>query len=288
MFGYQGAGGEIIIESGVTFGSSRFDTDEIFGIQGSQGSQGCQGPYMYGDNGSADCPCWACKCCPPPCCDSVTVNYWCGVQGCQGGIQGCQGSQGSQGCQGVQGSQGSQGVQGSGGGWCEAYCALLQEDNASWFILEDNSGYITIQTCELPCPTLVSITISPDNPGGICCIEFIGGGATFRAVGNGKVKGIASPSSAPYPCGAFVVTLNGMPSPITVSDGDLITVGLSSEDNYCCWCDRLYATNPCGLTMRMASLRGNSRIIINRRMLTQKLYNERMKRIGRRVKSSRA
>lgn len=198
-------------------------------------ANGCQGPYLYGVGGDGfPSPCCSCKCCPPPCCDSVTVNYDC----------------------------------------VRHYYLLC----GSLPICCDAG---TILCCAPSVTTTVGVTLTKGpEPDGVCCIEFLGGGTSFRAVGNGTVIATVDPSS--NTCGTYTATVNGTTT-ATVVDGATLTVSLTNDGGTCCECTQTFATNPCGLTMRMATLKKNNKIIINRHIVTQKLYNERLKR-GVRVK----
>lgn len=197
---------------------------------------GCQGPYVNGDNGSSDCPCWGCKCCPPPCCGSVTINYD-----------------------------------------CVSKCGYLTAEDGTPLIAE--SGLCSILFGEAMTETTysVSVTATPGDSGGICCIEFIGGGSSFRAVGNGTVDASLSGSAGGL-CGELTVYINDEEGPVSVSDGDTFSVTVESENPDCCPCTKTTATNPCGTSMRMATLGRNNKIMLNRRLLVQRAQAARMKR----------
>lgn len=191
---------------------------------------GCNGPYVYGDNASSGCPCWGCKCCPPPCCSSVVIHFDCVSQ-----------------CNYLTSENGT---------------PLIDESGICVFILSESS--VASKTYS------VNITATPGILGGICCIEFVGGGSSFRAVGNGTIK-ISVSGSAGSICGSLTGLIDGVAGPVTVNDGDTFTVTVESEHPVCCPCSKTIATNPCGLSMRMATLTKGNKIVLNRRMLLQRM-----------------
>lgn len=90
------------------------------------------------------------------------------------------------------------------------------------------------------------------------------------------------------PCGAFITTINGEITPLWVLDGTVIEIGLSSENPECCACTMESTRNPCEPAFRIASLRGGNRIMLNRRLLIQKVHAIRRQKLKQRLRSSRA
>lgn len=121
---------------------------------------------------------------------------------------------------------------------------------------------------------------------GVCCIEYLGG--SFRAVGNGYVDVNYSAIVPDGTCGAFVVKINGSDPPIYVTDGTSLSVSVVSMDPVCCPCGQTGTSNPCGLSMRMAAMMRNDKIILDRKAVVQKVAAVRKQRLQQKMRMLRS
>ncbi len=125
-----------------------------------------------------------------------------------------------------------------------------------------------------------------------CCDSNVGASphaqSNSTCVGTTATVAPATSCDSESPCGAFIATINGQVTPLWVLDGTIIDVGLTSEDPDCCECTKGSSSNPCENTFRIASLRGGNRIMLNRKLLIQKVHAIRRQKLQQRLRSSRA
>lgn len=86
--------------------------------------------------------------------------------------------------------------------------------------------------CSVPCNTW-SILLTPAAPAPVCGFQVHD--CVIKAVGNGWVQ--ATPSTYVVPdCGTIKVEINGLDSPVYVTDGSIITITLTYTDPWNIWC----------------------------------------------------
>lgn len=233
---------------------------------------GCQGPYVNGVNANANCPCWGCKCCPPPCCGSIYVHFECGSAPSDNNPDGCD-------CEPESTV--------AAVGFSRAMPRIAQIPSFDTVDTTTPIKWVYGQAttyCSIPCTT-VTVTVSPAGTDGICCIEYIG--ESMRAVGSGNVTASASPSSGAAQCGLLIVKVNGQTPPVWVQDGGGIDVSLQATDGTCCPCCEIGRSNPCQaqaaavFARRMARV-GDQRIVLNRRAIAAEMLKRRAGKIKRR------
>jgi len=262
-FGYQGY-------TGLLGEINPLDIPAQLGINGDQiavpATQGCQGPYAYGVQGTGGfgAGCCPCPCCPPPCCSSVTVDFTCGSQG----VQGCTDP-------------------------------ITKETSYADFILKEDGTTIVGQEAavSISVMTLGIVPASYQQGGssdtgtqggqgpqasGICCIEYLGG--SFRAVGNGYVNYTGTLPPPTGSCTVFTVKINGQIPPVYVTDGTSLTITVESADPVCCPCAQTGTSNPCGLTMRMAAMMRNDKIVLDRKAVVQKVAAVRKQKLQQKMR----
>jgi hypothetical protein len=248
-FGYQGYTG-LIVESDEL--RSRDNEPIIY----AQSNTGCQGPYVNGvaGTGGFGADCCPCKCCPPPCCASVCAEFVCGNQA-------------------VPGHQGS-----------PATDPIVMEDGLTCIVMEDGTTFIGQEDDNAKSSFAATFCIVPGTPG-VCCIEYLGG--AFRAVGNGYVT---YTGSAPddCPCGNLTVRINGSIPPVYVTDGTSLSLTVVSEDPSSCPCSQVGTSNPCGLSMRMAAVMRNDKIILDRKAVVQKVAAVRRQKMQQKMRMLRS
>lgn len=186
---------------------------------------GCEGPFKNGTGGWCGCNC---KCCPPPCCQIISVYFQCGAPLTPENPYGCDFEES-----------------------CASFTPMscdpplsfmppqIPKFNLKPIVSEDKKFTLGggSTTCSVPCDTVcVEVYCGGILP--CCCLQLIGG--IIYAVGNGYVT---APSTVEIPgCGEANVLLNGMTPPIFVLDGEIVTVTLTFDPEYpecCCCCEQI-------------------------------------------------
>jgi hypothetical protein len=160
-------------------------------------------------------------------------------------------------------------------------------------IISDDAEWVyslATNNCSVPCQQ-ITVKLCPQPVGGVCCLEYTGGkncAGTIYAVGSGGIDAQVVPPTGEFSCGKFTVLINGMPAPVQVSDADIITVSLISQDPQCCSCVLTCVIDPCyPYTKPMMALRGRgNKILVNKQEVLNRLA-ERQMRIQKRLRRSK-
>lgn len=181
---------------------------------------GCQGPFCHGTGGWCGCNC---KCCPPPCCNVISVYFECGSTATETNPDGCE----------------------TVNLWDHLDLPGPPQDMPSFTnerIISKDGKFVfgaTAGDCSVPCETVcVPVTVGPTMPA--CCLELLAG--RIYSVGNGYVTAPATidPNNGiyPYDCQLYNVKLNGQEPPIFVNDCEEIIVTLEPVSE-CCECTQV-------------------------------------------------
>lgn len=224
------------------------------------------GNFVRGVPASGDCFTDCCPhVCPPPCCDAVYVNFYCGTN-------------------------------------IDQNPALVGACNCSyttpfWFgngnkppppkfnlnpIHEDPEFVFALAgACSVPC---ASVTVTVTTSG--CCLELIADSNLLYAVGGGIVSASASPSSL-GDCGTLTPQVNGSNFSAAVADGDNVIITVQPADSDCCQCcTNGFAT--CTAPMWVKRTRnGKPELHLNQKYVIDGLNRMRIARIRNRMRKLR-
>lgn len=194
----------------------------------------CAGPFLYGVKANPYCGCQCdTKCCPPPCCSSVTIKYEIGSD---------YSPEFPSGCDCVLDTPPGMHV---GVSTSDDWETRIQDKkfvpfpkfNKENIRRKNSDGFVFAlgSSCSVPCE-IVEVALTTTG----CCLEVVGGGSPttnypgdtpIRVVGDGTV-------SATYSAGncSFVLDINGSGSSVYLTDGTTISVTLTmdGENALCC------------------------------------------------------
>lgn len=235
---------------------------------------GCSGPFKYGVTGDSVCGC-SCpesKCCPPACCNSVTLTYEIGTS-YETIPSGCKFDTPSPMVEprGIRLHDEIDWDSHFSGKKNIPFPKFSQETQKEMFG-DDDFVFSLGSSCSIPCATIdVILTTSG------CCLEVLGAGlaATVRAVGDGTIS--ASYMSAN--CN-FMVLVNGTKDAAKLNDGDVVNITIQpiSPNSECCQssliniaCTSAHNYARRNLLYRINSVEKGNKTYLNKQKLAEKI-----------------